>query len=94
MTIFTGNNSGGRPMGARSKLGEAFIEAMLADFEKNGVKAIATVRLEHPEHYLKIIAAILPKEIAAEVSHHYVARLPEVAKTTEEWLERYKPTPH
>ena len=81
-------------MGARSKLGEAFIEAMLADFEKNGVKAIERVRDEHPDQYLKIVASILPKEIAAEVNHRYVARMPEVAKTTEEWLERYKPVPH
>ena len=89
-----GNAGGGRPMGARSKLGEAFIEAMLADFGKNGVKAIERVRAEHPDQYLKIVASILPKEIAAEVSHQYVARMPEVARTTEEWLDRYKPVPH
>lgn len=55
----------GRPKGARNKLGEQFIKAMLEDFEKYGVDAIATVRDEKPDQYIKVIASILPKEIEA-----------------------------
>lgn len=57
--------SPGRPKGARSKLGEAFLEAMYADFQQHGVVAIETVRTEKPDQYLKVVASILPKEIEA-----------------------------
>lgn len=61
----TGNNGGGRPKGARSKLGEAFLEAMYEDFRADGVAAIVKVREEKPDQYLKVVASILPKEIEA-----------------------------
>ena len=53
---------GGRPAGARNRLGMAFIEAMEADFNQHGVQAIIEVRKERPHEYLKIIAGLLPKE--------------------------------
>ena len=55
-------NPAGRPKGARSKLGEAFIRAMHDDFEKHGPEAIVKVREEKPDQYLKVVASILPKE--------------------------------
>jgi hypothetical protein len=56
-------NPAGRPKGARHKLGTAFLEAMLADFTKNGEDVIEKVRGEKPDQYLKVVASILPKEI-------------------------------
>lgn len=56
-------NPAGRPKGSRNKLGEAFIEALHADFEEHGVAAIVKCRGEKPEVYLKVIASILPKEL-------------------------------
>lgn len=56
----------GRPKGARSKLGEAFLEALCDDFNANGVFAIMKVREEKPDQYLKVIASILPKQIEGE----------------------------
>lgn len=60
-----GNNANprGRPKGARNKLGEAFVEAMLKDFEEHGEAVIQNVRTEKPDQYLKVIASILPKEL-------------------------------
>lgn len=58
-------NPAGRPKGARHKLGEAFLEAMLDDFSQHGVAAIVKVRDEKPDQYLKVLASILPKEIEA-----------------------------
>jgi len=55
-------NPAGRPKGARSKLGEAFIEALHDDFGKHGVEAIQTVRTEKADQYLKVIASLLPKD--------------------------------
>lgn len=59
--------SPGRPKGARNKLGEAFLQDMLADWQEHGVATIATVREEKPDQYLKVVASILPKEMNLRV---------------------------
>lgn len=79
-------NPNGRPKGSRNKLGEAFLEKLLADFEANGIEAIEACRVNSPETYVRVIASILPKEIQAEVTQRFVARLPTAAATTDEWL--------
>lgn len=56
-------NPAGRVKGSRNKLGEAFIEALHDDFQAHGVKAIEEVRTDDPSTYLKVIAAIVPKEL-------------------------------
>ena len=56
----------GRTKGARSKLTEQFLKAMLEDFEAHGIEAIAKVRADKPDQYLKVVAAIIPKEITGE----------------------------
>lgn len=58
----------GRPKGARNKLGEQFLEALQQDFEVNGVEAIATVRTEKPDQYLKVIASLMPKDLNINVN--------------------------
>lgn len=57
---------GGRPKGARNKLGEAFVNAMLNDFEAHGNAAIAKVREEDTSTYVRVIAGLLPKEVTGE----------------------------
>jgi hypothetical protein len=56
-------NPAGRPKGSRNKLGEAFIEALHADFMDHGPQVIEAVRTEKPDQYLKVIASILPKQL-------------------------------
>jgi hypothetical protein len=56
-------NPAGRPKGARSRLGESFIEALLADFKRHGVQSIIDMRDEKPGDYVKVVASLLPKEI-------------------------------
>lgn len=58
----------GRPKGSRNKLGEAFIEDMLADWEANGPAAIVKVRTEKPDAYLKVVASILPKDLNININ--------------------------
>ena len=60
-------NPKGRPKGARSKLGEAFVQDMLADWEEHGAKTIAKVREERPQDYVKVVASILPKDVNVNV---------------------------
>ena len=59
---FTAGNPG-RPKGARSRLGEAFLEAMHASFEEHGVRAIQDVIKNKPDQYLKVIASLMPKQL-------------------------------
>jgi hypothetical protein len=63
-----GNSGGGRTKGARHKLGEAFLEAMLENWAEHGAETIETVRTERPQDYLKVVASILPKELNVKVS--------------------------
>ena len=62
-----GNPGGpGRKVGSRNKLGEAFVTALLDDFNIHGVAAIVTVREEDPSTYVRTIAGLLPKEMTGE----------------------------
>jgi hypothetical protein len=56
-------NPAGRPKGARSKLGEAFIEELHKSFLANGPEAIQRVIDDKPDQYLKVIASLLPKDV-------------------------------
>lgn len=61
--FLTGNSGGGRPKGARNKLGEAFVQALADDFAEHGVVAVERVRQSDPSTYLKIIGNTLPREV-------------------------------
>jgi hypothetical protein len=52
----------GGPAGARNALGRAFLRAMAADFAHGGRKAIETMREDRPHDYVRLVAALLPKE--------------------------------
>lgn len=53
----------GRPRESRDKLTTRFLHEFADHFEANGRKAIETVYKDEPATYLKIAAALLPKEI-------------------------------
>jgi hypothetical protein len=61
-------NPAGRPKGARSKLGEAFLADMLEDWEEHGAAVIAKVRENDPTQYVKVVASVLPKELNVRVN--------------------------
>jgi predicted RNA-binding protein len=54
-------NPSGRPKGARHKLSEDFLRDVVEDWNQYGSSAIAVVRSEKPDVYLKIVADLLPK---------------------------------
>jgi hypothetical protein len=59
-------NPAGRPRGARSKLGERFIEALAADFDEHGDAVIKLVRARDPVAYIKVIKDTLPREVVSK----------------------------
>ena len=61
-------NPSGRPRGARSKLGEAFLEALHDDFTTHGADAIKSAREENPLGYVKVCASILPRDLNVNIN--------------------------
>ena len=61
-------NPKGRPKGARTKLGEMFLEALRDDWEKHGQSAVERVREEKPDAYLKVVASLMPKDLNVRVN--------------------------
>lgn len=59
---------GGRPKGARNKLGEQFVSDLYADWQEHGVETLAKVRAEKPDQYLKVVASILPKDLNVNIN--------------------------
>jgi hypothetical protein len=49
--------------GSRNKLGEGFLADLYADRREGGIAAIARVRVERPDVYLRAVASILPKQL-------------------------------
>lgn len=74
---------GGRPVGARNKLGEAFIQALHDDFNEHGAAAIAECRETKPDKYLKVIASLLPKDVNLNFNN-------EIEMTDDELRERIR----
>ena len=56
-------NPSGRPRGARSKLSEVLLSAVVDDFAKHGAGTIEKVRETDPTTYLKIVCALVPREM-------------------------------
>lgn len=81
--FLTGNIGGGRPKGARNKLGEAFLDALHEDFNEHGQAAIVQVRTEKPDQYLKVIASILPRDLNVNIN-------PNDEMTDEQLIERIR----
>jgi len=56
-------NPQGRPVGARCKLQEAFLEDLQASWEQHGKNVIETVIADRPQDYLKVVANLLPRDV-------------------------------
>lgn len=59
-------NPVGRAFGSRSLLSEAFLKDLLADWQENGPEALKMARAESPATYLRVVASLMPKEIAVK----------------------------
>jgi hypothetical protein len=54
--------------GRRTKLAEMFLEQLFADWRQHGAETIAQVRKEKPDQYLKLLVAMLPRQVDSEES--------------------------
>jgi hypothetical protein len=62
------SGNGGRKKGARSKLGEAFLEDLRDAWNEFGTTALQRCAIEHPEKFCKIVADLMPKTIDLNVA--------------------------
>jgi len=69
-TQFKPGNLGGpgRPLGSKNRLSEYFLTELAYHFEEHGREAIERVFDDRPGEYLRIIAALIPRELLLEVS--------------------------
>lgn len=56
-------NPGGKATGARNRLTKHYLNALADDFEKHGPQAIVDAREKDPVAYIKVIGALMPKQI-------------------------------
>ena len=70
----------GRPKGARNRLGEAFLNDLMADWEENGAQAIIDMRTAKAADYVKVVASILPQQLNVKVN--------ELDELTDDQLDR------
>jgi len=63
-----GNNAnpGGKPVNARNRITAKFLDVLAKDFETHGEAAIIATRTEDPVAYVKVVAALLPKEVVLD----------------------------
>lgn len=79
-------NPAGRPKGSRNKLGEEFLTALAADFEKHGASTIAAMRQEDPVAYIKVVASIVPRGTGEDPDSTKEPTLPSLSELTDEEL--------
>jgi hypothetical protein len=64
-------NPGGKPVGARDRITKKFLYDLAESFERNGAAAIQRLYEEDVAAYVKVAAALVPKEVNLEVKHSF-----------------------
>jgi len=65
--------TGGRIKGSRNKISEAFLKDLAAEWEVSGPAALKVMSKEEPGNFVKVVAALLPKEF--EINDNRLADL-------------------
>jgi Family of unknown function (DUF5681) len=61
-------NPAGRPKGARSKLGEAFLEDLRDAWLEHGAEALRRCATEDPAQFVRVVASLMPKDVNLNVA--------------------------
>ena len=60
-------NPAGRPLGARNRLAETFLEDAYATWLEHGPQALETMAKDDPSAFVKTMAALLPRDVTLNV---------------------------
>jgi hypothetical protein len=66
--VIGGKPGPGRPRGARSRLGEAFLEDLRDAWNEHGATALAACAINEPSSFCKLVASLLPRDINVNVA--------------------------
>lgn len=66
--IIGGKPGPGRPRGARSKLGEAFLEDLRDAWLEHGAEALRRCARDEPAQFVRVVAGLMPKDINLNLS--------------------------
>ena len=67
--------TGGRVKGSRNKISEAFLHDLAAEWETSGPAALKVMAKEDPSGFVKVTAALLPKEF--EITQTALMEIPD-----------------
>jgi hypothetical protein len=59
----TGNSGGGRPKGSRNKITDLLMNTIANDFAIHGAEAVERLRQTDPANYLRMVMALVPREL-------------------------------
>ena len=65
--------TGGRVKGSRNLISEAFLKDLYAEWQESGAAALKVMAKEDPSNFVRVTAALLPKEF--EISDNRLADL-------------------
>lgn len=68
-------NPAGRPVGARQKIVEPFIESLRERWERDGDSMLDRLVISDPGSVLRVIASLMPKDVAITVEQRLPANL-------------------
>jgi hypothetical protein len=60
-------NTGGRPVGLRNLVQRKFLEDAVEAWKRDGEMALTVMAREDPSGFVKVFAALLPREVALEI---------------------------
>ena len=66
--VIGGKPGPGRPRGARSKLGEQFLEDLRDAWIEHGATALARCAAEEPAQFVRVVASLMPKDFNINLS--------------------------
>ncbi len=94
-----GNRGKGRKKGVPNKTTALLRDAILQAADEAGGKAglvgyLKKQATDNPGPFMGLLGKVLPMNIKDDTAPRYVALMPEVSESTEEWLKQFAPTTH
>jgi hypothetical protein len=82
-------NPNGRPIGARHRFSEAFIEAFEETWAKYGTAALQKVARDDPSTFVRAAIALIPKQVGLEIESKPIYVISDAPISDEEWVAKY-----
>lgn len=84
----------GRPVGARSRLGTAFLEDLAETWHTHGASALRRCAVEDPSQFCRIVAGLLPRHVDLAIEHSVdVVGILQTFRQAVSTLQSDRPTP-